>query len=113
MDYQSKILSLDVLKTTLAEVASDRKRVVLCHGVFDLLHLGHIRYFDQARKFGDLLVVTVTADDFVDKGNHRPILPELLRAEALAALAIVDYVAIKPRTLGGRRYSHASPRVLL
>jgi len=96
LDYQSKILPLDSLKTTLAEVASDRKRVVLCHGVFDLLHLGHIRYFDQARKFGDLLVVTVTADDFVDKGNHRPILPELLRAEALAALAIVDYVAINP-----------------
>jgi rfaE bifunctional protein nucleotidyltransferase chain/domain len=70
------------------------RRVVQCHGVFDLLHPGHIRYFQSARREGDLLVVTVTPDRFVNKGPGRPVFNERLRAEAVAALATVDYVAI-------------------
>ncbi len=65
-----------------------------CHGVFDLLHVGHIRHFKQARKYGDVLVVTITPDKYVNKGPHRPTFNEKLRAEVLAALDLIDYVAV-------------------
>lgn len=69
-------------------------RIVQAHGAFDLLHLGHIRHLQAARRLGDLLVVTVTPDRFVNKGPNRPVFAEALRAEALAALDCVDFVAI-------------------
>jgi len=69
-------------------------RVVQCHGVFDLLHIGHIRHFQMAKKHGDMLVVTITPDRFVNKGPSRPVFHEILRAEAIAALDCVDYVII-------------------
>ena len=67
MKKNTKIKTLSDLAATLQETR-DGKRVVLCHGVFDLLHIGHIRYFNQAKKHGDILVVTVTPDRFVNKG---------------------------------------------
>lgn len=70
------------------------KRVVLCHGVFDLLHVGHIRHFKEAKSQGDILVVSVTEDVYVNKGPHRPAFPETLRTEAVAALSDVDFVAV-------------------
>ena len=85
--------SIEELATVLRQLPP-AKRIVLCHGVFDLLHIGHIRYFEQARTFGDILVVTITPDRFVDKGPHRPAFSEKLRAEAVASLSCVDYVAI-------------------
>jgi cytidyltransferase-like protein len=69
-------------------------RIVQCHGVFDLLHPGHIRHFAAARSMGDVLVVTITADDFVGKGPGRPAFPQGLRSESLAALSVVDFVAV-------------------
>ncbi|NLL11721.1 MAG: adenylyltransferase/cytidyltransferase family protein [Methanomicrobiales archaeon] len=70
------------------------KKIILCHGVFDLLHIGHIKYFEEAKSQGDILVVTVTPDRFVNKGPDRPHFTEQLRLEAIAALEIVDYVAL-------------------
>ena len=70
------------------------KKVVQCHGVFDLLHIGHIRHFKEAKKNGDILIVTVTPDRYVNKGVGRPAFPEQLRLEALAAIDIIDYVAL-------------------
>ncbi len=70
------------------------KNIVHCHGVFDLMHIGHIRHFEQAKELGDVLVVTVTPDQYVNRGPHRPVFSEDLRAEAIAALDCVDYVAI-------------------
>lgn len=90
----------DKLKTLeeLADISAREKetggRVVLAHGVFDLLHLGHVRHLKQARSYGTLLIVTVTPDRFVDKGPGRPIFKESLRAEMLAALEFVDYIAL-------------------
>ena len=55
------------------------KKVVLCHGVFDLLHYGHISHFEQAKKFGDILVVSVTPDNYVNKGPSRPAFNENIR----------------------------------
>ena len=70
------------------------KVVVQAHGTFDLLHLGHVRHLEAARKLGDVLVVTVTADRFVNKGPGRPVFNAELRAEMLATLEYVDWVAI-------------------
>src|SRR5262245_3218734 len=69
-------------------------KIVHCHGVFDVIHPGHIRHLIAAKAEGDVLVVTITADKFVDKGPGRPAFNEQLRIEALAALSCVDYVAI-------------------
>ncbi len=70
------------------------KKVVLCHGVFDLLHYGHISHFEQAKKFGDILVVSITPDNYVNKGPSRPAFDENTRMNAIAALKIVDYVIL-------------------
>lgn len=90
----SKILRIEELADLLHVLQAEGKKIVHCHGVFDLLHIGHIRHFREARKFGDILVVTITPDRFVNKGPHRPAFPENLRAEAIAALDCVDYVTI-------------------
>ena len=87
-----KILTVEELAQHLGTMPG--RRVVQCHGVFDLLHPGHIRHFRAARQWGDLLVVTVTPDQFVNKGPGRPVFNERLRAESVAALADVDYVAV-------------------
>lgn len=89
-----KIRRLEDVAKELETLREQSKRIVHCHGVFDLLHIGHIKHLEAARKFGDVLVVTITPDRFVNKGPHRPAFPEGLRAEALASLACVDYVAI-------------------
>ena len=89
-----KLLSLEDLAATLNRLRALGKRVVLCHGVFDLLHIGHVRHFEQARQLGDVLVVTLTPDRFVNKGVGRPAFTETLRAEFLASIGCVDFVAI-------------------
>lgn len=94
MDSGQKIRSIEELAGALAKLKAQGKKVVHCHGVFDLLHIGHIKHLEAARKFGDALVVTLTPDRFVNKGPHRPAFPERLRAEALASLVCVDFVAI-------------------
>ncbi len=93
MEGKNKIFPLEDLAQKIIDLKQDNK-IVLCHGVFDLLHIGHIRYFEQAKSFGDILVVTLTPDIFVDKGPHRPAFTQDLRAEAVASLNCVDYVAI-------------------
>lgn len=76
--------------------ARARGRVVLCHGCFDVIHVGHIRHLVAARSHGDALLVTVTADRNVGKGPTRPVFPEAIRAEVLASMRSVDAVAINP-----------------
>lgn len=89
-----KIHDLAELVPILAQRRAEGCRIVHCHGVFDLLHIGHVRHFEQARKLGDLLVVTLTPDRFVNKGLGRPAFTESLRAEFLANLTSIDYVAV-------------------
>ncbi len=89
-----KILPIDKLARKLEKLKAAGNRIVLCHGVFDLLHIGHIRYFRQAAKHGEVLVVTVTPDQYVDKGPDHPAFTESLRAEAAASMDVVDFVAI-------------------
>jgi rfaE bifunctional protein nucleotidyltransferase chain/domain len=89
-----KILRLEDLAQVVAGLRAQGKVVVHCHGVFDLMHIGHIRHFEQAKKLGDVLIVTVTPDVYVNKGPNRPVFTENHRAWAIGALACVDYVAI-------------------
>ena len=89
-----KLQDLRELSRVLESARAQGKRVVHCHGVFDLLHIGHIRYLEQAKKMGDVLAVTITPDGYVNKGPRRPAFNEQLRAEAIVALDCVDYVAI-------------------
>ena len=89
-----KIRSIGELAGIAAQARTDGKVVVLAHGVFDLLHYGHVRHLEAGRREGDLLIVTLTADKFVNKGPDRPAFPAEVRAEMLASLEIVDYVGI-------------------
>ena len=68
--------------------------IVHCHGVFDVLHAGHLAYFESAKSFGNILIVTLTTDKYVNKGPGRPYYSENIRARMIAALEVVDYVAV-------------------
>lgn len=89
-----KIIELSSLPEIIQVERDSGRKIVLCHGTFDLLHIGHIKYFESAKRRGDFLVVTLTADEFVLKGPGRPVFNQKLRAEWIAALEIVDLVAI-------------------
>lgn len=91
---RKKIVPLQDLGPILASLRAQGKVVVHCHGVFDLLHPGHIRHFEAAKGHGDILVVTITPDEFVAKGPGRPVFNQRLRMDSVAALECVDYVAV-------------------
>ncbi|MCE9606499.1 MAG: adenylyltransferase/cytidyltransferase family protein [Planctomycetia bacterium] len=90
----SKIRTLAELAELTTALRAQGKQVVHCHGVFDLLHVGHLRHFEAARRFGDVLIVTLTPDRWVNKGPLRPAFDEQLRLEMLSGLNCVDYVAL-------------------
>lgn len=92
--FAQKIKSLDELEKIIIRIKQAGKKVVHCHGVFDLMHPGHIHHFYAARKKGDCLVVTITKNEYVGKGPGRPVFNQRLRAESVAAVECVDYVAI-------------------
>ena len=96
MDNREKILSREGLHGVLEEHRHDGRKIVFANGVFDLLHVGHVRYLQAARAEGDLLVVGINSDASTRalKGKGRPILTERARATLVAALAAVDYVVI-------------------
>jgi len=94
MAHSPKIVNLDELARIVSDIRNSGRRVVLSHGIFDPLHVGHIRHLEQARQMGDILIVTVTPDEFVNKGGGHPAFNHDLRAESVAALSFVDYVAV-------------------
>ena len=82
----------------LIEILGDfprTKSAILCHGVFDMLHPGHIIHLQKAKSLADILIVSITADKFVNKGPGRPVFSEIERARVLSALKIVDFVLIR------------------
>lgn len=91
---EGKVVSLEELAARVAALKAAGRRVAHCHGCFDLVHPGHIKHLQAARRLADALVVTVSPDRFVDKGPGRPAFPEQLRAESVAALECVDYAAV-------------------
>ncbi|MGB5697034.1 MAG: PfkB family carbohydrate kinase [Polyangiales bacterium] len=93
-EVERKIFSVADLSVERDRLREQGKTVVQCHGCFDIVHPGHIRYLRFARSLGDVLVVTVSSDDVVMKGYERPYIPEDLRLDNLAELGCVDYVAL-------------------
>jgi rfaE bifunctional protein nucleotidyltransferase chain/domain len=93
---RNRILGRKALAALCARERRRGRRVVLTSGVFDLLHVGHLRSFEEARRHGDLLVVGVNHDRRVRelKGPGRPIVPARQRAELIAALGVVDAVTL-------------------
>lgn len=87
-------MKLDEIALHLEEAVNSGKKIVHCHGCFDLLHHGHIKHFEAAKKFGDVLVVSLTEDRHVNKGPDRPFFNHNIRAQNIAALEVVDFVAI-------------------
>jgi D-beta-D-heptose 7-phosphate kinase/D-beta-D-heptose 1-phosphate adenosyltransferase len=103
-----KILSQDDLLVERARLRAEGQKLVFTNGVFDILHVGHVRYLEEARALGDALVVAINSDRSVRelKGAGRPLMNESERAEILAALRATSYVIIfddvSPRTLIAR-----------
>jgi rfaE bifunctional protein nucleotidyltransferase chain/domain len=100
-DPLAKILSLPELLQVRAECRERGLVVVQCHGCFDIVHPGHLRYLRFAKEQGDRLIVSVSGDEVVGKGPARPYVGEKLRAENLAAFEFVDYVTIDRHTWAG------------
>jgi rfaE bifunctional protein nucleotidyltransferase chain/domain len=98
MSFREKILTADSLKSWREKLRASGKQLVATNGCFDLLHLGHVTYLNEARALGDALLVGVNADASVRqlKGEGRPINTENDRAAVLAALQMVDAVFIFP-----------------
>ncbi|MFC1686785.1 adenylyltransferase/cytidyltransferase family protein [Nanoarchaeota archaeon] len=95
--YKSeKILNFNNAIDLISQLKSQSKTVGLCHGGFDLVHPGHVKHFESAKKECDILIVSITADQFVTsrKGSGRPIYTDKLRAYMIASLEFVDYVVI-------------------
>jgi rfaE bifunctional protein kinase chain/domain len=91
--YQHKIKTAEALREILGPRPRARK-VIMCHGVFDVVHPGHVRHLLYAKTKAEILVASLTADRHISKGQHRPHVPQELRALNLAAFEIVDYVVI-------------------
>lgn len=91
-----KILTKAELCALREDARAAGRSVVHCHGCFDIVHPGHLRYLRHAKAQGDLLLVSITGDALIAKGSGRPLIPQELRAENLAALDCVDWVFIDP-----------------
>ena len=93
-NIHQKILNLEELKKKISAEKKKGKKIVHCHGVFDLLHVGHIKHFKSAKKNADFLLVSITSDQFVNKGPGRPVFNQNLRSEVISSLECVDAVFI-------------------
>ena len=93
---KEKIKTIRELKKIAENLKKQNKRIVTTNGVFDILHMGHLRYLQEAKKLGDILIVAINSDSSVRKikGPKRPLNNENDRAEMLASLQCIDFVAI-------------------
>ncbi|HLB34118.1 MAG TPA: PfkB family carbohydrate kinase [Chthoniobacterales bacterium] len=94
--FSHKIIPFESAPALFERLRSEGHKIVQCHGTFDLVHPGHIYHLEEARELGELLVTTVTAENYVNKGPGRPYFNDAVRAKSLAALGCVDYVVIIP-----------------
>lgn len=96
MSTAAKIRTLEEIARALEPLRREGKTVALANGVFDLLHVGHVRYLEGAKALADVLVVAVNSDASTraNKGPNRPVIPEHERAELVAALACTDFVTL-------------------
>ena len=106
--YRRKIKTVDELCSVLGPRPRQRT-IVMCHGVFDLVHPGHIRHLVYAKEKADILVASLTADHHITKASYRPFVPQDLRALNLAALEMVDYVIVDPNPTPVENISRLQP----
>ncbi len=92
--FETKIKEKNALIEEISRLKKSGKKIVHCHGCFDLIHPGHIRHLNFAKSQGDVLVVTITGDKFVEKTYMNPLITSSLRAKNLAAIQDVDFVCI-------------------
>lgn len=107
----SKVVSHEQLLARRALARAQGRKLVQCHGCFDIVHPGHLRHLRYARAQGDMLLVTITGDSMISKGTGRPLIPQELRAENLAALDCVDLVYIEPRPTAADLLGEVRPDV--
>ncbi len=110
-----KIYSREKLKKIIDRLRKERKKIVFTNGCFDILHVGHTRYLEEAKKQGDVLVLGLNSDDSVRslKGQKRPVIPENERADVVAALESVDFVTIFPELTPLELIEYLKPDVLV
>ena len=110
---RDKVRSLQEIAVVAEHYRAAGQTVVQAHGTFDLLHLGHVRHLEAARRLGDILIVTVTADRFVNKGPGRPVFSAEVRAEMLATLEYVDWVAVNDAPDGISAIERIKPSIYI
>lgn len=106
--YRPKMKTVEELMALIGPFPRLRK-VILCHGVFDVVHPGHVRHLAYAKSKADILVASITTDKYIDKGIYRPHVPEQLRALNLAAFEMVDYVIIDEEAKPLKNIQHIQP----
>lgn len=94
MSYDEKIKTPEEIEIIAETLRKNGKRIAHCHGCFDMIHPGHTMQFRQAKALADVLVVSITADEFIRKGPGRPVYNEKSRAQVLSSLVPVDFVVI-------------------
>jgi len=107
-DYRHKIKTLEELARAIGPRPRP-KSVIMCHGMFDIVHPGHLRHLAYAKDKADLLIASLTADEHGTKGALRPYVPQELRAANVAALEMVDYVIIDPHPTPIEHIKHLQP----
>jgi cytidyltransferase-like protein len=107
----AKIIAFDTAGQEFAALRTAGKTIVQCHGTFDMIHPGHIVHFEEAKALGDILVVTVTGEKFVNKGPGRPHFNDAIRSRWLAALECVDYVVIVPHAAAVEAIERVRPNI--
>ena len=91
---RNKLIDLSKVEKFFSSINKKGKKIILCHGVFDLVHIGHISYFEDAKKNADILVVSLTPDKYIFKGPGRPYFNNEQRIKAISSLELVDYVIL-------------------
>ena len=91
---KKKIINFSNIEKILKPIKKRGGEIVCCHGVFDLLHIGHLKHFKSAKKYGDILIVSVTPDKFIQKGFDRPYFNSEQRMESLASIEVIDFVVL-------------------
>ncbi len=107
-----KILDYEKAKKLIKKLKKEKKKIVMCHGVFDLLHIGHINHFEESKRFAHKLIVSVTSNNFVNKGPGRPVFDERVRMEAIASLTVVDYVILSDHSTAKKNIQLIKPNFL-
>ena len=111
----NKILDRGALREKLEDLRKTGKKIAFTNGCFDILHVGHVRYLREARKTGDVLVLALNSDSSVRsiKGEKRPLVPEMERAEVLAALEFIDFVTLFDELTPLELIQYLKPDVLI